>query len=67
MCYADHECYTYVYAAMVGSVMLCGAGSTFLVVSSLVLLFVSGNFSFLTTYVYSCHTSLTVMPLSVYV
>ena len=25
------------------------------------------NFSVLTTYVYSCHTSLTVMPLSVYV
>ena len=41
-CYADHECYTYVYAPMVGRVMLCGVGSMFLVVSSLVLLFVSG-------------------------
>ena len=52
---------------MVGRVMLCGVRSMFLVVSSLVLLFVSGNLSLLTRYVYSCHTSLTVMPLSVYV
>ena len=41
--------------------------SMFLVDYSLVQLFVSSNFSVLTTYVYSCHTSLTVMPLSVYV
>ena len=66
-CYKDHECsYTYVHAATVGRVMLCGVGSMFLVDSSLVQLFVSSNFSVLTTYVYSCHTSLTVMPLSVY-
>ena len=47
--------------------MLCFVGSMFLVDYSLVQLFVSSNFSVLTTYVYSCHTSLTVMPLSVYV
>ena len=52
---------------MVGGVMLCGVGSMFLVDYSLVQLFVSSNFSVLTTYVYSCHTSLTVMPLSVFV
>ena len=52
---------------MVGRVMLCGVGSMFLVDSSLVQLFVSSNLSVLTTYVYSCHTSLTVMLLSVYV
>ena len=52
---------------MVGCVMLCGVGSMFLVDSSLVQLFVSRNLSVLTTYVYSCHTSLTVMPSSVYV
>ena len=34
---------------------------------SLVQLFVSSRLSVLTTYVYSCHTSLTVMPLSVFV
>ena len=45
---------------------MCGVGSMFLVDYSLVQLFVSSNFSVLTTYVYSCHTSLTVMPLSVY-
>ena len=67
-CYKDHECsYTYVHAAMVGGVMLCGVGSVLLVDSSLVQLFVSSNFSVLTTYVYSCHTSLTVMPLAVFV
>ena len=59
--------YTYVHAAMVGCVMLCDVGSMFLVDSSLVQLFVSSIFSVLTTYVYSCHTSLTVIPLSVYV
>ena len=47
--------------------VVCGVGSMFLVDSSLVQLFVSSNFSVLTMYVYSCHTSLTVMPLSVYV
>ena len=52
---------------MVGGVMLCGVGSMFLVDSSLVQLFVSSNFSVLTTYVYSCHISLTIMPLSVFV
>ena len=46
--------------------VMCGVGSMFLVDSSLVQLFVSSNFSVLTMYVYSCHTSLTVMPLSVY-
>ena len=67
-CYKDHECsYAYVHAAMVGGVMLCGVGSMFLVDYSLVQLFVSSNLSVLTTYVYSCHTSLTVMPLSVFV
>ena len=63
-----NECnYTYVHAAMVGRVMLCGVGSMLFFDNSLVQLFVSSNFSVLTTYVYSCHTSLTVMPLSVYV
>ena len=57
----------YLSAAMVGGVMLCGVGSMLLVDSSFVQLFVSSNFSVLTTYVYSCHTSLTVMPLSVFV
>ena len=70
-CYKDHECsYTYVHTSMVGRVMLCGVGSMFLVDSSLVQVFVSSNFSnfgVLTMYVYSCHTSLTVMPLSVHV
>ena len=75
-CYKDHECsYMYVHAAMVGRVMLCGVGYLFLVDYSLVQLFVSSrlsvceysNFSVLTTYVCSCHTSLTEMPLSVYV
>ena len=56
-----------VYTSMVGGAMLCFVGSMFLVDSSLVQLFVTSNFSVLTTYVYSCHTSLTVMPLSVYV
>ena len=51
---------------MVGRVMLYVV-SMFLVDYSLVQLFVSSNFSVLTTYVYSCHTSLTVMPLSVFV
>ena len=55
------------HAAVVGRVMLCGVGSMLLVDNSLVLLFVSSNFSVLTMYVYSCHTSLTVMPLSMYV
>ena len=67
-CYEDHECsYTYVHAAMFGCVMLCDVGSVLLVDFSLVQLFVSSIFSVLTTYVYSCHTSLTVMPLSVFV
>ena len=67
-CYKDHECsYTYVRAAMVGRVMLCGVGSMLLVNNSLVQLFVSSNSSVLTTFVYSCHTSLTVMPLSAFV
>ena len=52
---------------MVGGAMLCFVGSMFLVDSSLVHLFVSSNYSVLTTYVYSCHTLLTVMPLSVFV
>ena len=56
-----------VHTSMVGGAMLCFAGSMFLVDFSLVQLFVSSTFSVLTTYVYSCHTSLTVMPLSVYV
>ena len=56
-----------VCTSMVGGAMLCFVGSMFLVDSSLVHLFVSSNFSVLTMYVYSCHTSLTVMPLSVYV
>ena len=62
-----------VHSSMVGGAMLCFVGSMFLVDSSLVQLFVSSNFSVLTlfsvltTYVYSCHTSLTVMTLSVYV
>ena len=67
-CYKDHECsYTYVHAAVVGRVMLCGVRSMLLVDNSLVQLFMSSNFSVLTMYVYSCHTSLTVMPLSMYV
>ena len=52
---------------MVGRVMLCGVGSLFLVDSSLVQLFVSSYSSVVTTYVYSCHTSLTVIALSVFV
>ena len=56
-----------VHRSMVGGVMLCFVGSMLLVDSSQVQLFVSSNFSVLTMYVYSCHTSLTVMPLSVYV
>ena len=51
---------------MVGRVMLCGVGSVFFLDSSLVQLFVSSYSSVLTTYVYSCHTSLTVMALSVF-
>ena len=67
-CYKDHECsYMYVHTSMVGRVMLCGVGSMFLVDYSLVQVFVTSRLSVLTTYVYSCHTSLTVMPLSVYV
>ena len=67
-CYKDRECsYTYVHTSLVGGVMLCGVGSILLVDNSLVQLFVSSNSSVLTTYVYSCHTSLTVMPLSVVV
>ena len=50
-CYEDHECsYTYVHASMVGRVMLYVV-SMFLVVYSLVQLFVGSNFSVLTTYV----------------
>ena len=65
-CYEDYECsYTYVHASIVGRVMLYVV-SMFLVDYSLVQLFVSSRLSVLTTYVYSCHTSLTVMPLSVY-
>ena len=56
-----------VHTSMVGGAMLCFVVSMFLVDFSLVHLFVSSNFSVLTTYVYSCHTSHTVMPLSVYV
>ena len=67
-CYNDHECsYTYMHAAIVGPAMMCGVGSMLLVDNSLVQLFVSSNFSVLTTFVYSWHTSLTVMPLSVFV
>ena len=58
---------SYVHTSMVGGAWLCLVGSMFLVDYSPVQLFVSSNFSVLTTYVYSCHTSLTVMPLSVYV
>ena len=50
-----------VHTSLVGGAMLCFVGSMFLVDSSLVQLFVSSNFSVLTTYVYSCHTSLTVI------
>ena len=56
-----------VHTSLVGGATLCFVGSMILVDSSLVQLFVSSNFSGLTTYIYSCHTSLTVMPLSVYV
>ena len=56
-----------VCSSMVDGAMLCFVVSMFLVDYSLVQLFVSINFSVLTTYVYSCHTSLTVMPLSVFV
>ena len=56
-----------VHTSMVGGAMLCFVRSMFLVDSSLVQLFVSSNFCVLTTFVYSCHTSLTVMPLSVFV
>ena len=56
-----------VHTSIVGGVMLCFVGSIFLVDYSLVQLFVSSNLSVLTAYVYSCHTSLTVMPLSVFV
>ena len=51
---------------MVGHVML-HVVSMFLVDYALVQLFVRSKFSVSTTYVYSSHTSLTVMPLSVYV
>ena len=54
-----------VHTSMVGGAMLFFVGSMFLVDYSLVQLFVSSNFSVLTTFVYSCHTSLTVMPLIV--
>ena len=40
--------------SMVGGVMLCGAGSMFLVDYSLVQLFVSSHFSVLTTYTCVC-------------
>ena len=56
-----------VHSSMVDGAMLCFVGSMFLVDSSLVLLFMSSRLNVLTTYVYSCHTSLTVMPLSVFV
>ena len=56
-----------VHTSMVGGAMLYSVGSMFLVDSSLIQLFVSSNLSALTTYVYSCHTLLTVMSLSVYV
>ena len=56
-----------VHSSMVGGAMLCFVGSMFLVDYSLVQLFVSSNFSVFITYVYRCHTSLTVMPLSVFV
>ena len=56
-----------VHTSMVDGAMLYFGGSMFLVDYSLVQLFVSSRLSVLTTYVYSCHTSLTVMPLSVYV
>ena len=52
---------------MVGGVMPCGVGSMLMANNSLVQLFVSNHLSVFTTDVYSCHTSLTVMPLSVYV
>ena len=52
------------YCTVVGA-MLCIVGSMFSVNSSLVQLFVSSRLSVLTTYVCRCHTSLTVMPLSV--
>ena len=45
-----------VHSSMVGGAMLCFVESMCYC-----------NFSVLTTFVYSCHTSLTVMPLSVYV
>ena len=60
-------CCSCVHPSMVDGAMLCFVGSMFLVNYSLVQLFVSSRLSVLTTYVYSCHTSLTVMPLSVYV
>ena len=56
-----------VHTSIVDVAMLCFVVSMFLVDSSFVHLFVSSNLSVLTTYVYSCHTSLTVMPLSVFV
>ena len=56
-----------VHTSMVDGAMLYFGGSMFLVDYSLVQLFVSSRLSVLTTYVYSCHASLTVMPLSVYV
>ena len=56
-----------VHTSTVDGAMLYFRGSMFLVDYSLVQLFVSSRLSVLTMYVYSCHTSLTVMPLSVYV
>ena len=56
-----------VCTSMVDGAMLCFVGSMFLVDSSLVQLFVSSRLSVLTTYVYSCHTSLSNAIVSVYV
>ena len=52
-----------VHSSMVGVALLCFAEST-CYCNSFAL---SCCFSVLTMYVYSCHASLTVMPLSVYV
>ena len=56
-----------VHTSMVDGAMLYFGGPMFLVDYSLAQLFVSSRLSVLTTYVYSCHASLTVMPVSVYV
>ena len=47
--------------------MLCFAESTCYCNSLVLTTYICIYLSALTTYVYSCHTSLTVMPLSVYV